>query len=103
VTFLKTERDQLEDVALDSQMVDLTSVTVSSGLDALMVRYAARDAIARACRSALETLGGMAFIGSGEGSYLASAAAGLPFHPPSRGRMAEQLCAALDGERLRIN
>jgi alkylation response protein AidB-like acyl-CoA dehydrogenase len=72
-------------------------------VDALMVRYAAQDSIARACRSALETLGGMAFIGSGEGSYLASAAAGLPFHPPSRGRMAEQLCAALDGERLRIN
>jgi alkylation response protein AidB-like acyl-CoA dehydrogenase len=71
--------------------------------DALMVRYAAQDAIARTCQSALSALGGMAFIGSGEGSYLASAAAGLMFHPPSRGRMAQQLCAALDGERLHIN
>jgi alkylation response protein AidB-like acyl-CoA dehydrogenase len=71
-------------------------------IDALMVRYAAQDAIARACQSALATLGGMAFIGSGEGSYLASAG-GLMFHPPSRGRMAEQLCAALDGGRLQIN
>lgn len=72
-------------------------------VDALMVRYAAQDAIARACPPALAALGGMAFIGSGEGSYLASAAAGLMFHPPSRGRMAGPLCAALAGQRLRIS
>jgi alkylation response protein AidB-like acyl-CoA dehydrogenase len=88
--------------AVASAMTD-RSTAEDSLVDALMVRYAAQDAIARACHSALATLGGMAFIGSGEGSYLASAAAGLMFHPPSRGRMAEQLCAALDGGRLRIN
>jgi len=71
-------------------------------MDALTARYAAQDAIARTTRTALEALGGMSFITSDEGTYLASAAAGLGFHPPSRARMAESLCAALDGERLYV-
>ncbi|MFF3766290.1 acyl-CoA dehydrogenase family protein [Streptomyces sp. NPDC001922] len=70
--------------------------------DALTARYAAQDAIGRTTRTALETLGGMSFISSDEGTYLASAAAGLNFHPPSRGRMAESLCAALDGGPLHV-
>ncbi|MFF3013470.1 acyl-CoA dehydrogenase family protein [Streptomyces sp. NPDC057939] len=69
---------------------------------ALTARYAAQDAIARTTATALEALGGMSFIGSDEGTYLASAAAGLNFHPPSRARMAEPLCAVLDGEPLRV-
>ncbi|MCB5164672.1 acyl-CoA/acyl-ACP dehydrogenase [Streptomyces bambusae] len=69
---------------------------------ALTARYAAQDAIARTTATALEALGGMSFIGSDEGTYLASAAAGLNFHPPARARMAEALCAALDGEPLRV-
>ncbi|MDI5970784.1 acyl-CoA dehydrogenase family protein [Streptomyces sp. SL13] len=71
-------------------------------VDALVARYAAQDAIARTTRTALDALGGMAFITSGDGTYLASAANALAFHPPSRGRMAESLCAALDGAPLRI-
>jgi len=71
-------------------------------VSALTARYAAQDAIARATRSALTALGGMAFISSDEGTYLASAATALAFHPPSRGRMAEALCAALDGRPLQI-
>ncbi|MGY5128285.1 acyl-CoA dehydrogenase family protein [Streptomyces nigrescens] len=71
-------------------------------VDALMARYAAQDAIARTTRTALETLGGMSFITSDEGTYLASAAAGLSFHPPSRQGMAESLCAALNGEPLHV-
>ncbi|MFF9479505.1 acyl-CoA dehydrogenase family protein [Streptomyces sp. NPDC014733] len=69
---------------------------------ALTARYAAQDAIARATPVALGALGGMSFIGSTEGTYLASAATGLAFHPPSRGRTAEALCAALDGQALRV-
>ncbi|MFF4319170.1 acyl-CoA dehydrogenase family protein [Streptomyces sp. NPDC001568] len=71
-------------------------------VSALTARYAAQDAIARTTATALEALGGMSFIGSDEGTYLASAAAGLNFHPPSRARMAEPLCAVLDGEPLRV-
>ncbi|MDH6131071.1 alkylation response protein AidB-like acyl-CoA dehydrogenase [Kitasatospora sp. MAA4] len=69
---------------------------------ALMARYAAQDAIARTTRTCLAALGGMAFIGSPEGSYLAAAAAGLTFHPPSRNRMAGPLRDFLDGRPLRI-
>ncbi|WP_405747047.1 acyl-CoA/acyl-ACP dehydrogenase [Streptomyces sp. NBC_01525] len=69
---------------------------------ALTARYAAQDAIARATPVALAALGGMSFIGSDEGTYLASAATGLAFHPPSRGRTAEALCAAVDGQALRV-
>jgi len=72
-------------------------------VSALTARYAAQDAIARATRAALTALGGMAFISSDEGTYLASAATALAFHPPSRGRMAEAMCAALDGRPLQIS
>ncbi|UNO38554.1 acyl-CoA dehydrogenase family protein [Streptomyces sp. MST-110588] len=71
-------------------------------VSALTARYAAQDAIARTTQAALAALGGMSFISSDEGTYLASAATGLNFHPPSRGRMAEPLCAALDGHPLRV-
>ncbi|KJS63679.1 acyl-CoA dehydrogenase family protein [Streptomyces rubellomurinus] len=69
---------------------------------ALMARYAAEDAIARTSRSCLAALGGMAFVGSTEGSYLASAAGALGFHPPARARMAGPLREYLDGRPLRI-
>ncbi|MCQ4042597.1 acyl-CoA dehydrogenase [Streptantibioticus rubrisoli] len=71
-------------------------------VNALTARYAAQDAIARTAHDAMAALGGMSFIGSDEASYLASAATALAFHPPSRGRMHEQLCAAVDGRPLHI-
>ncbi len=71
-------------------------------VQALTARYAAQDAIARTSRGCLAALGGMAFIGSPDGSYLASAAAGLTFHPPARNRMAGPLREFLDGRPLRI-
>ncbi|MEV6976585.1 acyl-CoA dehydrogenase family protein [Kitasatospora sp. NPDC093806] len=71
-------------------------------VQALTARYAAQDAIARATKACLAALGGMAFIGSPEGSYLASAAVGLTFHPPARTRMARPLREFLDGRALRI-
>ncbi|WP_327071133.1 acyl-CoA/acyl-ACP dehydrogenase [Kitasatospora sp. NBC_01250] len=71
-------------------------------VQALTARYAAQDAIARTTRTCLAALGGMAFIGSPDGSYLASAAVGLTFHPPARSRMARPLRDFLDGHPLRI-
>ncbi|MFI5533068.1 acyl-CoA dehydrogenase [Kitasatospora sp. NPDC051853] len=71
-------------------------------LAALTARYAAEDAIARSTRGCLSALGGMAFVGSGEGGYLASAAGALGFHPPARSRMAGPLREYLGGRPLRI-
>jgi alkylation response protein AidB-like acyl-CoA dehydrogenase len=70
---------------------------------ALFVRYAAQDAIARASATALELLGGMAFIGSAEASYLASAGAALAFHPPARSRLGDTLAEVLDGGPLNVD
>uniref|UniRef100_UPI00053A32BA acyl-CoA dehydrogenase family protein n=1 Tax=Kitasatospora sp. MBT63 TaxID=1444768 RepID=UPI00053A32BA len=71
-------------------------------VQALHARYAAQDAIARTTACCLAALGGMAFIGSPDGAYLAAAAGGLTFHPPSRARMAGPLRDFLDGRPLRI-
>jgi alkylation response protein AidB-like acyl-CoA dehydrogenase len=69
---------------------------------ALLCRYAAQDAIARATALAVEQLGGMAFIGSSDVGYLSAAAHALAFHPPARATAAEPLLAALGGAPLRI-
>lgn len=71
-------------------------------VSALNARYATQDAIGRTTRRCLAALGGMAFISSSEGSYLASAAAALAFHPPARNRIAGPLRDFLDGRPLRI-
>jgi alkylation response protein AidB-like acyl-CoA dehydrogenase len=70
--------------------------------DALLVRYAVQDAIARVVPRALELLGGMAFISSDDLGYLAATVNALGFHPPSRTRMAEPLAAFVSGESLAI-
>jgi alkylation response protein AidB-like acyl-CoA dehydrogenase len=70
--------------------------------DALFVRYAVQDAIARAVPRAVELLGGLAFISSDEIGYLAAAVNGLGFHPPARGRMAAPLARYLLGGSLEI-
>jgi alkylation response protein AidB-like acyl-CoA dehydrogenase len=69
---------------------------------ALFVRYAAQDAITRCVASAVELLGGMAYILSPEVAYLAGACAALAFHPPSRASAAQSLVDALAGNSLRI-
>jgi alkylation response protein AidB-like acyl-CoA dehydrogenase len=63
----------------------------------LMSRYGAQDAISDATRQAVELLGGMAFIGSGEVAYLSAACQCLAFHPPSRSSLAESLVDYLEG------
>lgn len=70
--------------------------------DALLIRYAVQDAIARVVPRALELLGGMAFISSDDLGYLAATVNALGFHPPSRTRMAEPLAAFLSGQSLSI-
>ncbi|ARQ68817.1 acyl-CoA dehydrogenase family protein [Streptomyces marincola] len=98
-------------LGLDSAMLAVEAVAYAmeatewtEGLlaSALAARYAAQDVIARTASACLSALGGMAFIGSPEGSYLASAVAGLAFHPPARARMTDPLRDYLHGSRLRI-
>jgi alkylation response protein AidB-like acyl-CoA dehydrogenase len=69
---------------------------------ALLCRYAAQDAINRAVASAVEQLGGMAFIRGDEVSYFAGASRALAFHPPGRPKNAELLAGALTGRELVI-
>jgi alkylation response protein AidB-like acyl-CoA dehydrogenase len=69
---------------------------------ALYVRYAAQDAIGGVVSSAMEILGGMAFIGSSEVGYLATSARALAFHPPARSRIHGALLDTLAGEPLHV-
>ncbi|MFH8489214.1 acyl-CoA dehydrogenase family protein [Streptomyces longisporoflavus] len=69
---------------------------------ALVARYGAQDAIRDAVGRAVELLGGMAFIGSGDIAYLAAASHALSFHPPSRSSFAEPFLDHVDGHPLRL-
>ncbi len=69
---------------------------------ALFVRYTVQRAIRNATSLAIELLGGMAFIGSSEPSYLHAAAHCLVFHPPGRFSASPALARHLDGEPLVI-
>jgi alkylation response protein AidB-like acyl-CoA dehydrogenase len=66
----------------------------------LLVRYAVQAAIDRATSLAVELLGGMAFIGSPEVSYLLAAARALCLHPPARLTSGKRLDAYLAGNPL---
>jgi alkylation response protein AidB-like acyl-CoA dehydrogenase len=68
----------------------------------LAVRFAAQDAITRAVASAVEQLGGVAFMRSTEVGYFASATRALALHPPGRLPSAEALQAAYTGHPLVI-
>ncbi len=67
---------------------------------ALFVRYSVQRAIERVVETSAELLGGMAFVSSGEVSYLLAASRALAFHPPSRLSMSSHLDAYLAGEPL---
>ncbi|MEU8800812.1 acyl-CoA dehydrogenase family protein [Spirillospora sp. NPDC048819] len=69
----------------------------------LTARYAAQDLLAGVVHAAVETLGGMAFIGSPDVAYLASAVAPLAFHPPSRSSVAEQMAGYFAGGPLHLS
>ncbi|MGB7686727.1 MAG: hypothetical protein WBL45_13200 [Solirubrobacterales bacterium] len=97
---------------LESAMGSLTAVAhrMEQGnrsepllVQALLHRYAAQDAIGRSVNSAVEQLGGMAFIGGEDVSYFASASRALAFHPPQRQRGTDGILAALAGAPLKID
>jgi alkylation response protein AidB-like acyl-CoA dehydrogenase len=71
-------------------------------VDALLARYAAQDAIARAVPRAVELLGGLTFITADDVGYFAAAVNGLGFHPPSRSKMAGPLTRYLGGKPIEI-
>lgn len=68
----------------------------------LFVRHAIQETLVRTAATAMELLGGMAFIRSSEVSYLAAAVHALAFHPPSRTPGAEALCEYLAGRPLEL-
>jgi alkylation response protein AidB-like acyl-CoA dehydrogenase len=69
----------------------------------LLVRYAVQAAIDRASCLAVELLGGSAFIGSPEVSYLYSATRGLSLHPPPRPVAAKSLNDYLSGNPVALD
>lgn len=69
----------------------------------VLVRYAVQDSIERATSSALELLGGMAFIQSPEVSYLLAASRALSLHPPARPTTGNRLDAHLAGSPFVID
>jgi alkylation response protein AidB-like acyl-CoA dehydrogenase len=68
----------------------------------LICRYAAQDAIGRAVASAVEMLGGTAFINDECIGYIAAASHALAFHPPGRPKIAGALADAFCGAELNI-
>ncbi|MEV8394266.1 MULTISPECIES: acyl-CoA dehydrogenase family protein [unclassified Streptomyces] len=68
----------------------------------LVARYAAQDALGDALNQAVELLGGTAFMSSSDVAYLAGAAHGLSFHPPSRSSFTGPYLDHVAGHPLRL-
>jgi alkylation response protein AidB-like acyl-CoA dehydrogenase len=99
VTRLETASLLLEGVA---RMIEDGETGNAALGKSLVARYGAQDAIGDAVRRAVELLGGMAYIGSGDIGYLAAASHGLSFHPPSRSSFAEPFIEHVGGRPLRL-
>ncbi|WP_035793691.1 acyl-CoA dehydrogenase family protein [Kitasatospora mediocidica] len=69
----------------------------------LVARFAAQEALSRSTDLALELLGGLDFIRSGDHARLATAVRPLAFHPPSRSSAAEPLLAYFGGAPLELS
>lgn len=67
---------------------------------ALCARFAAQAALERSAMRCAELLGGMAFIGGREISYLLAASRALAFHPPGRLLAAQSMDTYLGGGLL---
>jgi alkylation response protein AidB-like acyl-CoA dehydrogenase len=79
-------------------------VTGDSAVAAVLVaRYACQDLLTGVADTAVELLGGMAFIRSPDVAYLASSVRALAFHPPSRGSVAAELAEHFAGGPLRLS
>ncbi|MFE3823966.1 acyl-CoA dehydrogenase family protein [Streptomyces sp. NPDC059092] len=77
--------------------------TGNAGLaSTLVARYAAQDALGDALNQAVELLGGTAFMSSSDVAYLAGAAHGLSFHPPSRASFTVPYLDHVAGQPLRL-
>jgi alkylation response protein AidB-like acyl-CoA dehydrogenase len=70
---------------------------------ALVTRFAVQDVVAATVAQAVELLGGMAYIGSSDVAYLAAAAHGIAFHPPSRSSMAGGMIDYYTGYPVVVN
>ncbi len=69
---------------------------------ALTARFAVQKLLIDAAGQAVELLGGIAFIRSGEIAYLSSALHALAFHPPGRGSSSPHLVEYYGGGALQI-
>nr|WSW64753.1 acyl-CoA/acyl-ACP dehydrogenase [Streptomyces sp. NBC_00995]WSW71200.1 acyl-CoA/acyl-ACP dehydrogenase [Streptomyces sp. NBC_00995] len=69
----------------------------------LIARFAAQSGLVRATGQALELLGGMDFIRSGDHARLAASVRPLAFHPPSRASSAAALVQYVDGGPLELS
>jgi alkylation response protein AidB-like acyl-CoA dehydrogenase len=98
---LEAAMASLEGVALQMNDPDLPRVDLLQR--ALLCRYAAQDAITRSVGTAVELLGGMAFIGSSDVTYLAAASRALAFHPPGRPKTVAALADSLVGTELQLS
>lgn len=87
----------LERLALAFDTGDREAVELAR---ALFVRYGVQQAVERVAMRAAALVGGMAFIGSSEISYLLAACRALAYHPPSLGSTAEPLADYLAGAEL---
>ncbi len=70
---------------------------------ALITRFTVADTVRSTVVSAVELLGGMAFVKSSEVAYLAAAANAIGFHPPSRTSSAEALLGWFGGRPVVID
>jgi alkylation response protein AidB-like acyl-CoA dehydrogenase len=69
----------------------------------LCVRFTVQSALERTAMRCAELLGGMAFIGSSDVSYLLAASRAMAFHPPERLYAAATLDAYLQGAPLDLS
>ncbi|SCF49723.1 Acyl-CoA dehydrogenase [Micromonospora matsumotoense] len=90
----------LEGVARALEDGDVGEDTVAA---VLVARFAVQDLVVQVAANAQELLGGMAFIGEPEVSYLAAATRPLAFHPPSRTSTAEALVGWASGGPLTLS
>ena len=88
--------------ALDSLAAELDSGRDDDALltRVLLTRFAAQDLITSVASQAAEALGGMSYIASEVLATEVASTQCLAFHPPSRGRSAAAVVAALKGAAL---
>ncbi len=106
-----TERADLA-VCVDAAfaLLEGTARAVITGLDGeqavaqvLTARYAVQELLSRSVDQALELLGGIDFVRSGEHARLATAVRALTFHPPGRSAAAEPLLTWFTGGHLELS